>query len=207
VPLDAAENIYRAAIRLFGERGYPSTSMRDISSAVGVLPGSLYTHITSKQALLLQIVENGIQKYLDAVRPLATTAEPADIRLREAIKAHVKVAGDNIQLSLVTFHQWKHLDDETRRRVVGLRNTYQAYFSRIIEDGIEAGILRPMVHPSLAVLAVLGMLNWVPEWFSPSGPATADEVGDHLADVILEGLLEVRPPAAPIDDAAAAANA
>lgn len=189
MPFEAAENIYRAAIHLFAGRGYPSTSMRDISSAVGVLPGSLYTHITSKEALLLQIVERGIRKYLDAVVPVAASSEPADRRLRQAIKAHVDVVANNIELSVVTFHQWKYLSNGNRRHVVDLRNTYEDLFVRIVDDGIRAGVFGSPGNSHLLVLAVLGVLNWVPEWFSPSGPKSADQVGDELANVVLLGLM------------------
>ena len=59
--------IFSSATRLFGEQGYPGTSMRDIARAVGLLPGSLYAHIQSKEAVLLEIIEGGVDRFNQAV--------------------------------------------------------------------------------------------------------------------------------------------
>ncbi|MDT4997487.1 MAG: hypothetical protein QOD45_1555, partial [Pseudonocardiales bacterium] len=84
----SAELIEQEAIRLFGERTYPVVGMRDIGDAVGLLPGSLYVHISSKEDLLLRIVERGITDYLEVIEPIAAaSAETASIRLRGIVVA------------------------------------------------------------------------------------------------------------------------
>ena len=194
MPRESAAKIYEVATRLFGDQSYPATSMRDISQAVGILPGSLYSHISGKEALLFEIVESGITKYLEAIAPIADSSDPADIRLREAIRAHVRVVAGNIDQTLVTFHQWKYLEDSNRQRVIAMRASYQEMFSRIVGDGIESGVFDQNRDRTLCVLAILGMLNWVPEWFSPSGSRSIDEVADELANVVLSGLMSSKPP-------------
>lgn len=186
---ESAAKIYEVATRLFGDQSYPATSMRDISQAVGILPGSLYSHISGKEALLLDIVEAGVTKYLDAVRPIAESSDPADIRLRDAIRAHLGVVAENIEQTLVAFHQWKYLEEPNRRRVIAMRNEYQEMFTRIVSEGITSGVFDKSDDARFSVLAILGMLNWVPEWFSPSGKKSAEEVADALAKVILNGLM------------------
>ena len=87
-PRDA---IMDAAMHLFGKQGYSGTSMRDIASAVGVLPGSLYAHIASKEALLVEIVDDGIHRFLAAVRPhVESDVTPAE-KLRAMVIAHLAV--------------------------------------------------------------------------------------------------------------------
>jgi AcrR family transcriptional regulator len=188
MPSESAARIYEVATRLFGDRSYPSTSMRDISEAVGILPGSLYAHISSKETLLREIVTSGIDKYLEAVGPIVTRGEPAAARLRAAVRAHVCVAAENAELSQVAFHQWKFLSEPSREVVVAKRAEYEGFFRRIVDDGVKAKEFR-IAQPRVAVLGVLGLLNWVPEWFSPSGRLSADEVADALADVVLSGLV------------------
>lgn len=178
----------QAATRLFGERSYPSTSMRDIGEAVGLLAGSLYSHISSKEAILFQIVETGLDRYLDTVRPIVTSADPADVRLRGAIKAHVHLVAGNIEETLVALHQWKFLGEENRAKVVAKRQAGAELFARMLREGIDSGVFSPVTSPSITVAGIMGTLNWVPEWFSPAGPATPDEVGDQLADLVLGGL-------------------
>jgi len=195
MPRESAAKIYEVATRLFGDQSYPATSMRDISQAVGILPGSLYSHISGKEALLLDIVESGITKYLEAIAPVADGSEPADVRLRAAIQAHVRVVSENIEQTLVTFHQWKYLEEPNRQRVIAMRSSYQEMFTRIVKDGIKSGVFRKNLDATLCVLGLLGMLNWVPEWFSPSGSRTAEQVADGLADLVLAGMMTAKPPA------------
>jgi AcrR family transcriptional regulator len=158
MPSESAARIYEVATRLFGDRSYPSTSMRDISEAVGILPGSLYAHISSKEALLREIVTSGIDKYLEAVGPIVKRDEPAAVRMRAAVRAHVCVAAEHAELSQVAFHQWKFLSEPSRELVVARRAEYEGFFRRIVDDGVKAGDFR-IKQPRIAVLGVLGLLN------------------------------------------------
>ena len=182
------ESILEAATQLFGEVGYPGTTMREIAKAVGVLAGSLYAHIDSKETLLLEIVESGIERFMSAVGPVAALAEPADVRIREAVKAHVHVVAENPQRTLVVFHQWRFLTGAPRRRVVAMRSEYEDLFADMVRAGVQEGVFNDQLDERLALMTVLGAVNWTPEWFSPTGRATADEVGNRIADALLSGM-------------------
>jgi TetR/AcrR family transcriptional regulator, cholesterol catabolism regulator len=182
------EAILDAAMHLFGKQGYSGTSMREIAGAVGVLPGSLYAHIASKEALLAEIVEDGIDWFLAAVRPHVQAASgPAD-RLRAMVIAHVAVVADNPERSLVVFHQWRFLGDANRKAAIGKRRAYEQAFIGVIEAGMKAGAFRRDLNLRIAVLTILGALNWSPEWLSPSGKLSAAEVGGLIADTLLSGV-------------------
>jgi AcrR family transcriptional regulator len=181
------EAILEVATHLFGEKGYTGTTIRDIASAVGVLPGSLYAHIDSKETLLREIVDVGFDRFLAMATDLESTSAPADVRLRTAIKEHVKAVADSRERTMVVLHQWRFLTGANYDAVVEKRRTYQESFEQIIDDGVESGLFRPDLDRHVAVFAILGALNWVPEWFSPEGPAGAEEVGDRLADTLLLG--------------------
>ena len=180
--------IRKEAIRLFGEKTYPAVGMRDISNAVGLLPGSLYVHISSKEEILLAIVEQGIHNYLDSMTPIAESDLPASERLREAIKAHMRVLAATREQTRVTFHQWTYLNDQNQQSVIELRRRYEDLFDRIIEDGVKSGEFRHPRHPHISVLAIIGMLNSATEWYSPTGPLSADDIGEVLANGALVGL-------------------
>jgi TetR/AcrR family transcriptional regulator, cholesterol catabolism regulator len=183
------EAILEVATHLFGEKGYAGTTMRDIASAVGVLPGSLYAHIDGKETLLTEIVDVGFDRFLSTAAEVASASEPADVRLRTAIKEHVKAVADSRERTMVVLHQWRYLTGAKYDAVVEKRRDYQRSFERIVDDGVESGLFRPDLDRQVAVFAVLGALNWVPEWFSPEGPASAEEVGERLADSLLSGFM------------------
>lgn len=188
--------IVRESMRLFAEHSYPVVGMRDLSKAVGLRPGSLYAHISSKEDLLMLIVEEGITNYIDAVSAAIGIDEPADVRLRAAIRAHLRVLADTVEQTKVTFNQWRYLGPENRARVVGLRQQYEDLFVSVAQQGIDEGVLRPVPHLRATLLSLIGSLNFAIEWYSADKADTPEELGDAIADVLLGGLKAPRKAAA-----------
>jgi TetR/AcrR family transcriptional regulator, cholesterol catabolism regulator len=184
-PKDA---ILDAATDLFSQNGYGGTTIRDIAKVVGVLPGSLYAHIQSKDEVLLEIVEAGIDQFLEAAEATASIKDPQE-RLRAAIKNHVMVVAENPNRMLVVFHQWRYLAGESRERVLEKRRRYEEVFAKIIKSGMRAGVFNKRLDQRIAVLSALGALNWTAEWLHPEGPRNPEEIAERLADAILMGLL------------------
>lgn len=182
------DRIREAAIQLFGERGYPVIGMRDLSEAVGILPGSLYSHISSKEDLLLDIVVSGITAFIDVIQPVVDSDLPADEKMREAIKAHMRVLAQQVDQTRVTFHQWQYLGDENRAKAVEVRQQYENLFIKIIDDGVAHDSFRRSPHHRLPVLMIAGILGSATEWYRPEGRNSAEEMADAIADQILTGL-------------------
>lgn len=186
--VDRAEEIRLEAVRLFSHQGYDATSMRDIAKAVGLLPGSLYAHIRSKEQLLLEIIEDGIDEFLAAAAEAVAEGGSAPDKLRRAVRAHMRVIATGHERTGIVFHQWRSLSGEDRVRVLGKRNAYEQQFVDVLEAGILEGTFKPELDSRFAVLVILGALNWAPEWFSPSGNRTADEVAERVSALLLSGL-------------------
>jgi TetR/AcrR family transcriptional regulator, cholesterol catabolism regulator len=188
-PSAAREAIFAAATRLFGERGYTGTTMRDIAKSVGILPGSLYAHIQSKEEVLLEIIEGGVDRFNSAVDRIDAMQLAPEAALRQAVREHLRIVADNPGRTLIVFHQWRFLDDDNRDRLLAKRAHYEAFFLRTVHSGIELGHFNQNLDAKVVVLAVLGALNWTPEWFSPNGHDSPEEVADKIADGLLGGML------------------
>jgi TetR/AcrR family transcriptional regulator, cholesterol catabolism regulator len=186
------EIIADVAVKLFGENGYTGTTMRDIAEAVGVLPGSLYAHIDSKETLLLEIVSEGIERFLTIEKSLAASVELPEARLRMAIRAHVDVVAEDPQRSLVVFHQWRFLSEPNRARAITMRRRYANAYVKIVDDGKAAGVFSPRLDTRIAVFSVLGALNWIPEWYSDKGAQSPGEIAEKMAATLIFGLREGR---------------
>jgi AcrR family transcriptional regulator len=186
------ETILRVATELFGERSYPATSMRDIAGRVGILAGSLYVHIDGKESMLLEIIDGGILEFLDRVRRAEASATAPSEKIRAMVRAHVSVAAANPQRTLVVFHQWRYLSEANQIQVREHRRQYENLFTQAVKAGVEAGDFAEDLDVRITVLTILGALNWTPEWLSPDGPVSVDELGERLADSLLRGL-EARP--------------
>lgn len=180
--------ITSAAMHLFGTQGYTGTSMRDIASTVGVLPGSLYAHIRSKEALLVDIVTDGIGRFQRAVQPIALSKQSATERMRRMILAHVEVVSDNPERAQVAFHQWRFLGPDSLAPAMTLLHGYEDLFVSVVRDGIADGILRPDLNIRITVLSMLGALNSIPEWFSSQGSLSMADIGNVVADTLLMGI-------------------
>jgi AcrR family transcriptional regulator len=185
----AREAILVAATQLFSDKGYAGTTMRDIAKAVGVLPGSLYAHIDGKETLLLEIIQQGIAEFLDAVSAGLAEEGSADDKLRAMILAHVLVVAKQPQKTQIVFHQWRYLSDDKQRIVRVERAAYQALFRDVLESGVRDGTFGTDIDVRVTVLSILGALNWTPEWLSPDGPIPVEEIASRLSDSVLKGVL------------------
>jgi AcrR family transcriptional regulator len=200
------EAITEVAVKLFSEHGYTATTMRDIAKAVGVLPGSLYAHIESKDALLLEIVTEGISRFLGVADTLKDQNASACDKLRAAIRWHVEAVAEDPERTLVVFHQWRYLEEPNRGTALAMRRRYADAFFRIVDEGKASGEFSPKLDTRVSVFGILGALNWVPEWYSAKGPMAASEIAERLADTLILGLDNspswqsgrVAAPAAPV---------
>ena len=192
------EQIECEAVRLFSEKSYPAVGTRDISEAVGVLPGSLYAHIRSKDALLLKIVQDGIARYVDGFTPIVESDEPATTRLRRMVVTYMEILDANLEGTKVAVFQWRYLGEPGRTQVVELHQRYQRLFTRVIEDGIASGeFSSSLQHRSVVVAGVIGLLNSTMHWYCPGGTVCASDIGEQLTQLVLRALAPWPAVAAP----------
>ena len=181
------DQILATAEKLFRERGYLATSVRDIGKAVGVQGASLYHHIGGKEELLWTIASRAADEFFAALQPVIALDAPAPLRLRKAIIARVGVITRHLDGSAVYFNEWRHLKPRQRNQFAKRRDEYEGLFRALLDEGIRAGIFAP-VDERFAARLVLSALNWTHQWYRPDGPMTPEEIGATLADMLLNGL-------------------
>ena len=182
------EQIHDVASRLFSERGYHATSMRELAGELGMQGGSLYAHINGKEDLLVQIVNRASQQFDEALFPLRGQNLPADDKLREAMHRHIMVVADNMDSATVFFHEWKHLSPEAYARVTGWRDTIDRFYRELVSEGIQSGVFRTDLDVKMTSLLILSTVNWTYTWFRPEGTLTPRDIADGFAEMILSGL-------------------
>jgi AcrR family transcriptional regulator len=176
------ERILEEAARLFGRRGYHATSMRDIGEATGLLAGSLYAHIESKEDLLYEVVVQAANQFLGGMEALRAEILPPDERLRKAMRTHVGVVARNLDEAWVFHREWKSLTGERLAEVRRLRRRYERLWEEVVRD------LPGAADPRFARLLVLSAANWTYTWYRPDGPLSPEEVADRFTDLLLAGL-------------------
>lgn len=191
------EQIHEVASRLFSERGYHGASMRDLAAELGMQGGSLYAHISGKEALLIEIVEQAARQFEGALLDLGTDPRPADERLREAMARHLTVVAGNLESATVFFHEWKHLSPGAYARVTAWRDTTEAFYRGLVAQGVREGVFRADLDVKMTANLILSAVNWAYTWYRPGGRLSPREVADRYAGLLLDGLRPAPKEATP----------
>jgi len=177
-----------AAGRLFAEKGYHGTSMRDLGRELGLLGSSLYSHVDSKQDLLVEVVEEGARLFQASATAALATDGSAMNRLRALISGHVDVVLDNLEVSRTFLNEARMLDDRHREKVIVERDRYEAAFRQVLAAGARDGSFREDIDPKTASIFILSLLNALDRWYRPGGKLGRGQLIDELSSFAISGL-------------------
>src|SRR5437660_8496299 len=175
----------RAAARLFAEKGYHGTSVGDLAEAMGVQKGSLYAHIESKADLLWEVAREGGAAFHAALDSVPEDG-PAVERIRAALRAHLRVVGEQLDVATVFVREWRYLEGERRERFLAERRRYEERFRALFREGRELGELRTDLDDGTAALLALSAANWAYTWLRPG--VDTDALADRFTALLVDGM-------------------
>lgn len=181
-------DVVAAAGRMFAEKGYHGTSMRELGREIGLLGSSLYAHIDSKEDLLVEVVDEGARLFLDASERAMSTAGGADQKLRALIAGHIDVVLDHLDVVRTYINEARMLDSSHRGRIVAARDAYEARFRDVILQGIDDGKFRADLNPKIASIFLLSILNAIERWYRPDGGLDRDHLVAAVYEAVTPGL-------------------
>jgi AcrR family transcriptional regulator len=181
------ELILAEAAKLFKDRGYSGTSMRDLAGQVGMEAASMYNHIKSKDELLDTICFRISDTYISQLAEIERTAIPYGEKIKSLVRLHIRLMVEDSAAVSVANHDWKYLPEPRLTEFKQARKNYEKGFAALIEAGIAAGEFRP-VNVSVALFTVLSAVRWVELWYRPGRGLTADELESNILTVLLGGL-------------------
>jgi AcrR family transcriptional regulator len=186
-------DIIQAAAQVFRQKGYQAASMKDIANAVGLQKASLYHHVTSKQEILVEILDQALDLLIADMQAVIDSGGPPEEQLRKAMRAYVSRVTQEASLAAVLQLEHRNLEPRIRARHVARRDRYDDLWRRLIRRGVETGAFRK-VDENMVSFALLGVQNWMITWYRPEGRLSALEIADQFADLFLRGLLPVTRP-------------
>lgn len=188
-------DVMDAAIDVFWRKGYAASSVQDVADAVGVLKGSLYYYIDSKEDLLFRILDDvheSSRRILDEV--VALDATPLE-RLRTYIERHVEWYLDNVEEVTVYFRDWRYLTDNRLKTVQERRRGYDRVIRDLVVAAQESGEVDAGIDPKYASFFLLAAVNHVPDWYRRGAGDPPSVIAKHYADLAVGTLVGTHPRA------------
>ncbi|WP_298267231.1 TetR/AcrR family transcriptional regulator [uncultured Bradyrhizobium sp.] len=181
------EAIRKAGVRLIFEHGYEAMSLRQLAAEVGIQPGSLYNHISTKQDLLFDLVQDHINDLLRELDlALAGKADPVE-RLRAFVAFHVTYHMTRKREVFIANSELRSLDAKNYDAVVALRGAYEQRLAQILADGLADGVFE-VVDIQVATFAIIALLTGLCTWYRPGGRLTRDAIIAAHEKLVLSGV-------------------
>ncbi|MBD0326580.1 MAG: TetR/AcrR family transcriptional regulator [Pyrinomonadaceae bacterium] len=188
------EFILRTSARIFAEKGYHSTSMRDISRATDVSLAGLYYYCKSKEELLFLIQDNCFGRVLERLEQRLRETTDAVEKLRLIIENHLSFFATNMAEMKVLSHEADSLAGEMHERVSGKKQQYTRLVRRILSEAqAQQDSTRQKLDLTVATYALFGMMNWIYNWYDPDGKLSVNDLVDNLTRLFLSGFLAGTP--------------
>jgi AcrR family transcriptional regulator len=187
--VDSRQEILRTAARLFQQRGYDATSMNDVAAALKLSKGGLYHHFQSKDEILFEIMDHAMQITQERVlNPVRGIADPAD-RLRALIRLHIElVLSPRDREITVVLHENHPLPPSLRKRINARKKDYIHFVENLMAEVQNGNPAKGRVSPRAAAFALLGMINWIYQWYKPEGDLQAQTLIPQFTDLIFGGI-------------------
>jgi TetR/AcrR family transcriptional regulator, cholesterol catabolism regulator len=186
VQQSTSDRVLETAARLFRRNGYAQTTTREIARVVGIEKGSLYYHIHAKEDLLYNLSVDSLTHISAAAERALAKAGDSD-RLEAIVQAHVLSILEERDMHATMLIELRGLAPARQRRVVKLRDKYEALLRSVVEESQAAGRLRTDIDSKMLTLGLLNLLNWTIFWFRPGGEYSSQQVADALTSLFLQG--------------------
>jgi AcrR family transcriptional regulator len=183
------ERILLEAARLFRHHGYAATTLREVADASGIKAGSIYYHFESKDQILGEVLDRGIQVVADAVKQ-RVDALPAGVtarqRLAAAIEGHLWGLLHHGDFTSANIRIYGQIPPAAKNRHRKIRRDYADYWDGLLEDALKRGELRSDTSTAMVRLFVIGALNWTVEWHNPQKGSFQDFV-KQITSIVFDG--------------------
>jgi AcrR family transcriptional regulator len=178
--------LLRVSAKLFREKGFDGTSIRDISAAAGMHSGSPFYHFKTKQDILVAVMEQGLAEGLRKTEEVMALPLPPELKFAKLIRTQLgTILEEGNDFIPVLLYDWRSLTPANRRRVVALKDRYDTQWQQVIDDLQSAGCMPG--DAQLVRLLILGAVNWAGTWYRLGGRLSLDKVAEDAARLFLGG--------------------
>lgn len=183
------DDILDAAAQVIRQKGFHGASMADIAKAVDLQKASLYHHVSSKQEILLALLDRALELLFEHISNVTDKPLPPDEKLRQMIHSYLQVMTENRDLALVLLMEHRSLNPDLRSQHVPNRDKFELLWRNVVVEGIDEGVFSE-VDPVMATRTLFGIMNWTLTWFQPDGEMSIEQITEQYANLLFKGLLK-----------------
>ncbi len=185
------QEILRTAARLFQQQGYDATSMNDIAAALKLSKGGLYHHFQSKDEILFHLMDHAMNITQERVVNVVRGISGAEERLRTLIRLHIGVVlSEGDREITVMLHENHPLPPSLRKRINARKKDYIHFVEGLIADVQRERQAKGGVSARAAAFALLGMINWIYQWYKPAGALQAETLARQYMEILFVGAFQ-----------------
>jgi AcrR family transcriptional regulator len=183
------EEILVAAAQIFSQKGFHATSMQDIAQAVNLQKASLYHHVSSKQEILVDVLDQALDLLIQRMEAVMALPLAPDDMLRQAVQVYLITLLEHRDLAAVLLLEHRNLDPELHARHIPRRDRFEQLWRVLIQQGLDETVFC-CSDPAMSARALLGAMHWTITWYRPGGAFTPEEIAAQFSDLFLGGLLD-----------------
>lgn len=178
-------DLIRGSARLFREKGFDGTTVRDIANAVGMRSGSPFYHFKSKQEILAAVMEEGLVAGLAETERIVTSKLPAREKFRTLVRSHLEtVLGEGQDFIPVLLYDWRALSPELQARIIGLKDHYDKRWQQVLGSLKKAKLIKS--DSKVTRLLLLGAIHYCMQWYKPGKGLSLDQLADQIVEFFLD---------------------
>lgn len=179
--------VLHVAAQMFNERGFHATSLDDIAARLNVTKPTLYYYVKNKDAILLACVKKGLDMTLEGIDASRAAGGNAIDQLRACMRAYAEVVTQPFGMCLIRVGD-EEVPEPSRTELRRLKSEIDHAFRRLVEQGVQEGVLAPC-DPKMAAFVIAGGLSWIGRWYQPQGAYSADQIIEQCTQLLLQGVL------------------
>ena len=179
--------VLHEAAQMFNERGFHATSLDDIAARLNVTKPTLYYYVKNKDAILLACVKKGLDMTLEGIDASRAAGGNAIDQLRACMRAYAEVVTQPFGMCLIRVGD-EEVPEPSRTELRRLKSEIDHAFRRLVEQGVQEGVLAPC-DPKMAAFVIAGGLSWIGRWYQPQGAYSADQIIEQCTQLLLQGVL------------------
>jgi len=167
--------LLREAARLFRDKGYERTTVRDLAAAVGIQSGSLFHHFRTKEEILKAVMVETIRLNTALMQAAVDAAGTRHDKLRALVRAELEsINGQTGEAMAVLVFEWRSLSETSQAEVLELRGIYEALWLDVLGALSADKVL--LADPFVVRRMLTGALSWTVTWYRPDGGLSLDDL-------------------------------